>query len=421
MKQMSDNWKTYKLEELSKRVTVGFVGSMAQEYINNGIPMLRSQNIKPYALDFNNLKFISSQFHNKIQKSSLNSGDIVIVRTGSPGTACVIPENMGELNCSDLVIVTPNVSKINPYFLSFYFNSIAAHYVNSQLVGAVQQHFNVGSAKRMEIKIPTLQEQEEIVSVLKCLQDKIELNLQMNKTLEEMAMTLYKHWFVDFGPFQGGEFVDSELGKMPKGWEALRISDFGKVICGKTPSKKIVNNFSTSGKYPFIKIPDMHGKAFVTDTLDRLTELGNNAQIKKLLPAGCVNVSCIATVGLVTINGKPAHTNQQINSIIPKSSSYKYYLYLSMLSLKDRFLNEASGGSATLNMNTSTFSGITILKPHDDVLRAFDSRTSSLFLQIFNNQMENHTLANLRDTLLPKLISGEVRVKDIEQTIVGVL
>nr|WP_010925675.1 restriction endonuclease subunit S [Microscilla sp. PRE1]AAK62883.1 MS161, putative HsdS of type I restriction-modification system [Microscilla sp. PRE1] len=207
---MPQNWKKYKLENVSERVTVGFVGSMAQEYVDKGVPMLRSQNIKPFSLDFDNVKFISEKFHAKISKSSLKADDVAIVRTGTPGTACAIPERIGQMNCSDLVIVTPNLNLINPHFLCYYFYSIASHYVNSQLVGAVQQHFNVGSAKKMEILLPSLKEQDTIVDVLKSIIDKIELNLQMNRTLEEMAMTLYKHWFVDFGPFksplEGGDW-----------------------------------------------------------------------------------------------------------------------------------------------------------------------------------------------------------------------
>ncbi|MCM4161692.1 restriction endonuclease subunit S [Antarcticibacterium flavum] len=418
---MPENWKTYKLEDLTTRVTVGFVGSMAQEYVENGIPMLRSQNIKPFCLDYGNLKYISPKFHEKIRKSSLKKDDVAIVRTGNPGTACVIPEGIPQLNCSDLVIATPNKSKIDPHFLSFYFNSIARNYISSELVGAVQQHFNVGSAKKMEIKLPKIEEQHKIVSILKAIQDKIELNLQMNKTLEEMAMALYKHWFVDFGPFQDGEFVATELGEIPKGWEVKSISAFGKIVCGKTPSKKDPDNFTQIGGYPFIKIPEMHGNVFLTETLEKVSEKGNQIQAKKLLPSGCINVSCIATVGLVTINAFPSHTNQQINSIIPEKTIYRYYLYLTMISLKERFLNEASGGSATLNMNTSTFSNIEILKPDEETLQKFSEMTTSIFSKILQNQEENQTLTQLRDTLLPKLISGEVRVKDVEKTLTEVL
>ncbi len=366
--------------------------------------MLRSQNIKPYALDFNNLKFISSQFHNKIQKSSLNSGDIVIVRTGSPGTACVIPENMGELNCSDLVIVTPNVSKINPYFLSFYFNSIAAHYVNSQLVGAVQQHFNVGSAKRMEIKIPTLQEQEEIVSVLKCLQDKIELNLQMNRTLEEMAMTLYKHWFVDFGPFQDGEFVDSELGKIPKDWRIADLGDVSEMIAGG--DKPINYSYQPNEA---CKIP-IYSNGLTNEGLYGYTD-------RPRIDQESITVSARGTIGFVCLRMQPYFPIVRLISVIPNqdyiSSKYLYLL------LKNQ--NIRGTGTTQQQLTVPDFKKTKVIIPKIELVNDFTFIMDSIFNNIRSNKSEVKTLSQTRDTILPKLISGEVRVKDIEQTVTAVL
>ena len=312
--------------------------------------------------------------------------------------------------------------KANGAFLSYFFGKESfKEHIRSIAVGATMPSLNTSILSNVEITLPPLQEQKSIASILSALDDKIELNLQMNKTLEEMAMTLYKHWFVDFGPFQDGEFVDSELGEIPKGWEVKSISAFGKVVCGKTPSKKDPDNFTQIGGYPFIKIPEMHGNVFLTQTLERISEKGNQTQAKKLLPSSCINVSCIATVGLVTINAFLSHTNQQINSIIPEKTIYRYYLYSTMISLKERFLNEASGGSATLNMNTSTFSNIEILKPDEKTLQKFSELTTSIFSKILQNQEENKTLTQLRDTLMPKLISGKVRVKDAEKTLSEVL
>jgi len=302
------------------------------------------------------------------------------------------------------------------YLMQFFKKQIQTH-----SIGSVQDNINLATFQRVEFKVPPLSEQKSIASILSALDDKIELNLQMNKTLEEMAMALYKHWFVDFGPFQDREFVDSELGEIPKGWNVKSINEFGQVVCGKTPSKKDPDNFTEIGGYPFIKIPEMHGNVFLTGTVERVSEKGNQTQAKKLLPSGCINVSCIATVGLVTINAFPSHTNQQINSIIPEKTIYRYYLYSTMILLKERFLNEASGGSATLNMNTSTFANIKILKPDEETLHKFSEMTTSIFSKILQSQEENESLTQLRDTLLPKLISGEVRVKDVEKTVTEIL
>ncbi|HIF8087451.1 TPA: restriction endonuclease subunit S, partial [Escherichia coli] len=212
--------------------------------------------------------------------------------------------------------------------------------------------------------------------VLKKFDDKILLNHQINHTLEQMAQALFKSWFVDFEPVKakitaleaGGSqedamlaamtaisgkdsdalvvferehpeqyaqlkataelfpaaMQDSELGAIPKGWGVASISEMGKVTCGKTPSKKEPEYYGSD--VPFIKIPDMHGQLFVLKTNEYLSEAGSKSQLKKLVPANSICVSCIATIGVVSITNEPSHTNQQINSVTPHKSSLLYYL-----------------------------------------------------------------------------------------------
>ena len=122
MKTAPAIWRKAKLKELCERITVGYVGPMAQEYTAEGITFLRSQNITPFRLNLEDVKFISSAFNEKIKKSALSPGDVAVVRTGYPGTACVIPEGLPELNCADLVVITPS-RDLNPFYLAAIFNS----------------------------------------------------------------------------------------------------------------------------------------------------------------------------------------------------------------------------------------------------------------------------------------------------------
>ena len=168
---------------------------------------------------------------------------------------------------------------------------------------------------------PVTPDVEKIAQILTTLDDKIELNLQMNQTLEAMAQAIFKEWFVDFKfPGFDGELVDG----LPKGWRECSIRDFGKIICGKTPSKAVDEYFG--GEYMFIKIPDMHNSVFIIETTDSLTELGLNSQSNKTIPPYSICISSIATVGLVCINPKPCQTNQQINTIVPENNYLKYYI-----------------------------------------------------------------------------------------------
>lgn len=196
---MSSEWPIEELESISDEVTVGYVGSMASEYVESGIPFLRSLNIEPFGINQNDLKFISLEFHKRIRKSSLRPGDVAIVRTGKPGTCAVIPDWLADANCSDLVIVRCG-KKIRPHFLCYWINSVASHHIDSHLVGAVQQHFNVGAAKKMKVAAPPLHTQDQIIAILGSLDNRIALLRETNATLEAIAQALFKSWFVDFDP-----------------------------------------------------------------------------------------------------------------------------------------------------------------------------------------------------------------------------
>jgi len=279
----------------------------------------------------------------------------------------------------------------NDVRFAFYFlKSIDFGGFNS---GSAQPSLNRNFIHPLPITIPPLPEQKAIASVLSSLDDKIDLLYRQNKAIEAIAETLFKQWFVE---------------EAQEDWKEKPLSFFGDIICGKTPSKKIQSYFN--GKIPFIKIPDMHGNIFLFETADSLTEEGKLSQSNKTLPPKSICVSCIATVGLVSMNAKESQTNQQINSIIPKEEYYRYFVYLLMKSYYDLLHSMASGGTATLNLNTGDFSKIPVSYSGDKVLVAFQAQVKSLFDKIFSNQSQIRTLEKLRNTLLPKLMSGEVRV-----------
>jgi type I restriction enzyme S subunit len=422
---MPNNWKTYKLSAITEVITKGTTPSTyGYGFIDKGINFIKSESTNyDGRLDETAFVKVSEEAHNKLKRSQLEEHDILFSMAGAylGKTGMVynshLPANTNQANG----IIRVSKDKALPKFVSYLLrNPSLISYVNASAGQSAQPNINLADIGKLEFKLPPLEEQQVIASILSAIDDKIKNNLAINKTLEEMAMALYKHWFVDFGPFQDGEFVESELGMIPRGWDVKRIRDFGVVVCGKTPSKKDYNNYISKG-YPFIKIPDMHNNVWVLDSAENISEKGNATQLNKLLPSGSINVSCIATVGLVSINCVPSHTNQQINSVIPKKSNSRDYLYLSMLALKETFLNEASGGSATLNMNTSTFSNVKLLKPDENALNEFHSLMSINFEQIKENQIENQTLIQLRDTLLPKLISGEVRLKEFQEQLATIL
>lgn len=301
-----------------------------------------------------------------------------------------------------------NTDKVDPKFL---FYSICKRDFASMNVGSAVPSMTVNILNDIQISYPkNIADQRRIASILSSLDRKIELNNKINANLEEMAQAIFKNWFVDFEPFKDGKFVDSELGMIPEGWKVGCLGDMGAVVCGKTPSKSNSNYYG--GDIPFIKIPDMHGNVFVENSEDRLTEEGSLSQIKKLIPPYSLMVSCIATVGLVSINTKPSHTNQQINTVIPHNKSALFYLYQYIKNNEELLKNMGRGGTTTLNVNTRSFSNIRLLIPSEIALEQFHRVVEGLFKKIELNLHESRTLSLLRDTLLPRLMSGELEVPE---------
>ena len=272
--------------------------------------------------------------------------------------------------------------------------------------------------------------QKSVASILGSLDDKIDINRRTNETLEAMARALFRDWFVDFGPTRAkmaGEapylapelwelFPDSldDEGK-PEGWLYKSISSLGEVVCGKTPSTQ--NPLFYGDDVPFITIPDMHNKVFTYNTRRYLSTSGANSQYKKTLPPLSICVSCIATLGLVTLTKLPSQTNQQINSIIPSEEKNAFFIYETMRALSQEIYSQGSGGSVFFNLNTGKFKEINILLPTQDILDFFYKSVCSNFEKILDNDEQSQTLAQLRDLLLPKLMSGEISIRDAEKMV----
>ena len=169
--QRGPGWVDRQLASLCHEITVGHVGSMKTEYKESGIPFLRSQNIRPFEVSMENAMFIDEAFHRALKKSQLRPGDLAIVRTGYPGTAAVIPPELPDSNCSDLVIVRPS-KEVNPHFLAAFFNSsFGKQLVLGKIVGAAQKHFNITAAKEVMLHVPPIPEQRTIIAMVDDLRE----------------------------------------------------------------------------------------------------------------------------------------------------------------------------------------------------------------------------------------------------------
>lgn len=389
-------WREVSLGEITDKIGSGATPKGGGEsYKESGISLIRSQNVLDFKFSRNGLAFIDDTQAHELRNVSVEKDDVLLNITGDSVTrCCVVPENILPARVNQHVaIIRANKEITDNHYIYYSIQALKEELLMQSEIGATRNALTKGMLESLKIAIPALEEQKAIASVLSSLDDKIDLLHRQNTTLEHMAETLFRQWFVEEAQ------VD---------WAEKPLNFYGEIVCGKTPSKQ--NHSYFNGVVPFIKIPDMHGNPFIFKTEDTLTELGKNSQNNKTVPPYSICVSCIATVGLVSITTKPSQTNQQINTIIPKHSKYRYFLYLTMKASYDLLHAEASGGTATLNLNTGNFSRIAVPLPPDNLLLEFESIVDKVFNKIYQNQAQIQTLEKLRDNLLPKLISGEVRV-----------
>ncbi len=264
------------------------------------------------------------------------------------------------------------------------------------------------------LRLPPLPTQRRIASILSAYDDLIENNTKRIEILEEMARSLYREWFVHFR-FPGHEkvkLVDSELGKIPEGWEVTVVSGWGPVITGKTPPKKEPELFGS--EMPFLKLPDMHGQVFAIRTEEGLSSAGAATQRNKTVPANAICVSCIGTAGIVNITSEPTQTNQQINTLIPSWHFAREYLFFFFKDQKEQLEQLGSNGATMTNVNKGKFGGMKLVSPAQKLLKEYHARSAPMLDLVCALQKKNEVLRQTRDLLLPKLISGEIDVDALD-------
>jgi len=324
----------------------------------------------------------------------------------------------------------PYADKADVRFIEFMFRAFRAN-VKSKAYGSVQENINLEVLRNLAFPIPDLGTQKIIADFLTAFDDRIALLRETNVTLESIAQTLFKSWFIDFDPVhakaEGREpegmdaeiaalfpasFEKSEFGLIPRGWYVGRISNLGEVICGKTPLTSNQENYGS--EVPFITIPDMHNRLVVTSTQKKLSHQGAGTQKNKYLRPGSICVSCIATAGLVVAVTEISQTNQQINSVVPDPRWTDSFPLFVLRQIGEKIRAAGSGGSVFDNLNKSRFEKTPILLPDPKLAQKFDYMIAPLVSRIIANQKQAEFLSMLCDTLLPRLISGQLRLSQVE-------
>ncbi|EJL8716804.1 restriction endonuclease subunit S [Vibrio diabolicus] len=401
------------------------------KWTNEGIIVLRNQNIKNGVLDLSAPSFTNEEdYLKRIKRAAPKAGDIVFTREAPMGEVCMIPEGVKCCLGQRQVLLRPK-SDVNGKYL---FWALQSPYVQQQIAwneGTGSTVSNVRIPVLKALNIPRIDNEDMVAKSLSDIASKMALNTQTNQTLEQMAQAIFKSWFVDFDPVKAkmnGEqpegmdaataslfpekLVESELGLIPEGWKVSSLSELIKLTGGGTPKRSEETYWN--GDIPWFSVKDVPSgsNVFVVDTDEKITELGLNKSSTKLLPKGTTIITARGTVGKLALVGTDMCMNQSCYGIrgIEVGDYYNYFNLKEAVST----LQRNTHGAVFDTITTKTFDTYSMAFSGTELANKFDALVAPILQKIEVNVRQNIELAKLRDTLLPKLLSGEIELKPQE-------
>lgn len=307
-------------------------------------------------------------------------------------------------------VITPIRGKVDIKFL-YYALSLCLKQFKNMSQGTSTKFLTVTILNSFSVQLPSISDQHRIASILSSLDRKIELNNKINADLEEMAQAIFKNWFVDFEPFKDGKFVDSELGMIPEGWKVGRLDEIADVVGGSTPSKAKPEYYTQKG-IAWLTPKDLsnHPAVYTSRGVIDITEEGYNSTSTKLMPKGTILFTSRAPIGYISIAQNDICTNQGFKSLVPKKAG-TCFLYCFLKYVTPEIENKSTG-STFKEASGSLMKSLQVIMPEQKVFEDFETIVSPLFARIESLEKENSRLSLLRDTLLPRLMSGELEVPE---------
>ncbi|MEN3966755.1 restriction endonuclease subunit S [Mammaliicoccus sciuri] len=414
-------FKEYKLSDLTINGKGEYgIGASAVEYNPSLYRYLRITDIDDNG--FINTDELKSVNDKNAENYLLKENEIVFARTGnSTGKSYFYNGEDGPLVFAGFLIrFKLDSKKVNPKFIRYY--TLSENYkgwINQFATGSTRKNINAKTYGNMIIKLPPRSYQNYIVQILDSLEEKLKENKKIIANLEELSQTLFKRWFVDFefpdengNPYKssGGEMIDREMGLIPRGWEVKSADEIYEITIGKTPPRKLTELFSEKEGIDWVSISDMKSEGmFIKSTKEKIIEEGVVDYKVKIVPKDSVLLSFKLTIGRVKLTNKELTTNEAIAHFY-SSNINKLYTYLYLKNFEYGYLGNTS--SIATAVNSKIIKKMPILVPEQKVLKRFINIAEPFMNRINIIQNENIELNQLRDTLLPKLMSGEIEIPD---------
>jgi type I restriction enzyme S subunit len=431
---MSSEWKTVDLGDICRFQAGSAFKPEYQGFLTGDYPFVKVSDMNLYGNEFairfaNN--YVTDARRIEMRAKLHPSGSTIFAKIG-----VALQSNrrrfliMPTIIDNNMMSATPDASFVSPRYLYFLLTTLDFNTISA---GTALPYLNVSDLKKISVAIPSLNTQASISDLLGALDDRIALLRETNATLEAIAQALFKSWFVDFDPVHAKSqglapagideataalfpdtFEESELGLVPKGWSVQPVGDVVECVGGATPDTKEPSYWSPE-EHAWTTPKDLSGlpSRVLLSTERRLSAKGLSKIGSGLLPAGTLLMSSRAPIGYLAIAQMPVAINQGYIAMPPGSLLPPIYMLLWCQQNMDGIKARANG-STFMEISKKAFRPIPVLVPSQPVIEAFMALAAPLFNRLVSNEQQAQTLASLRDTLLPRLISGQLRLPEAE-------
>ena len=403
-------WKTIKAEDFCYSVTDGTHDSPKGK--ENGHYLITSKHLAPYAIDFSSAKRISEEDYKKvIKRSPVEQWDILFSMIGTIGITYLEKNSDIDYACKNMGIFKFNGDKEKAYWLYYFLQTPQAkEYILGHLRGTTQQYLPLGSLRDFPIQVAPTETRERITAILRDIDDKIELNISINENLEQQAQAVFKSWFVDFEPFGV---------VMPLNMKMIPIKDLCDVVTKGTTPTTLGKSFRDSG-INFIKAESiLSNHSLDRNKFSHIDSATNEVLKRSVIKCGDILFTIAGTLGrfaLVDNTVTPANTNQAVAIIRANtelvSPEYLYSFFIG--DWHNEYYKKRVQQAVQANLSLTTIKSLPISILSDDDMMRYNGIITPIFNAMKSYEYENEHLAALRDTLLPKLMSGEIDVSKVK-------
>lgn len=405
----------------------------------NGVPIVRVNNIRSGRIDASDMLKVEPEIEAKFKRSRLRGGEVLLTLVGTLGEVAIVPKDLSDWNVARAVGVIPVRDDPGANWVSICLRSaFVQHCIRMWSTSTVQATFNLRDLARLPIPLPPKKQRDSIVAILGALDDKIELNRRMNTTLEAMAQALFQSWFVDFDPVRAksegrtpenldeatatlfpDQFEDSELGRIPKGWRIATISETCEAIfSGGTPNTRTLSYWD--GDIPWLSSGETRN-SFIIQTEKKITEAGVKNSSTRKARSGCTVIASAGqghTRGQTSLLTFDSFINQSVIALVAKTTvSSDLFLFFDLARRYSEFRQLSDSHSSRGSLTTKLLASVKCVLPPPAIIAKFEKLAHPMIARITANLHKSCTLAALRDTLVPRLLSGELAVANLHARI----